>query len=343
MAVLLAAAPESLATRTQGARPQSVQVSPGSDTLRASGGIPADVAGMFEVPVAFQQTPSGTYLVFDRRAQSVFAIAPNRRDVRKLVAIGPESGRIIEPTTLDVGPDGIFVVADAPNRVERIQFFNEQGERVGGFSFPGRASYRVYLGMRALSGVGSLRFTGRSLLVNQPETGWLVTEYGLSGTPVRSFGALRPTGQEDDRDVHLALNVGLPLANPAGGFYFVFLAGEPRFRKYAGDGTLEFERLMQGRELDTLVKTLPARWPRRRVAGEELPMVPPTIRTAAVDAAGRLWVSFIVPRTHVYDQDGERVRKVQFEAAGTLAPDSMFFTRSGRLLVTPGLYEFDPR
>lgn len=298
---------------------------------------------MFELPVAFQQTPSGVYLVFDRRAQSVFAIERNRRDVHKLVAIGPESGRILEPTSLDVGPDGIFVVADAPNRVERIQFFNEQGERVGGFSFPGRASYRVYLGMRALSGVGSLRFTGRSLLVNQPETGWLVTEYGLSGTPVRSFGALRPTGQEHDRDVHLALNVGLPLVSPTGGFYFVFLAGEPRFRKYSKDGALEFERLMQGREIDSLAQTSPGRWPRRTVAGEELPVVPPTIRTAAVDPGGRLWVSFMLPHTYVYDQEGERVRKIRFEAAGTIAPDSLFFTRSGRLLVTPGLYEFDPR
>lgn len=321
----------------------SATVVAGVETLMASGGIPADLAGMFELPVAFQQAPSGLYLVFDRRAQAVFAVERSRREARRLVAIGPESGRILEPTTLDVGPDGIFVVADAPNRVERIQFFNEQGEKVGGFSFPGRASYRVYLGMRALSGVGSLRFTGRSLLVNQPETGWLVTEYGLSGTPVRSFGALRPTGQEHDRDVHLALNVGLPLANPAGGFYFVFLAGEPRFRKYARDGTLEFERLMQGREIDALVKTTPGRWPRRLLAGEELPVVPPTVRTAAVDSTGRLWVSFMLPITYVYDQDGDRVRRIRFEGAGTVSPDSLFFTRAGRLLVTPGLYEFDPR
>jgi hypothetical protein len=33
---------------------------------------------------------------------------------------------------------------------------------------------------------------------------------------------------------------------------------------------------------------------------------------------------------------------VQFRGAGILAPDSLFFARDGRLLVTPGLYEFKP-
>jgi hypothetical protein len=33
---------------------------------------------------------------------------------------------------------------------------------------------------------------------------------------------------------------------------------------------------------------------------------------------------------------------VQFRAAGIFAPGSLFFAANGRLLVTPGLYEFDP-
>jgi hypothetical protein len=33
---------------------------------------------------------------------------------------------------------------------------------------------------------------------------------------------------------------------------------------------------------------------------------------------------------------------VQFQGAGVISPTSMSFTRNGRLLVTPGLYEFDP-
>ena len=67
----------------------------------------------------------------------------------------------------------------------------------------------------------------------------------------------------------------------------------------------------------------------------------PTIRTAAVDRAGNLWIAFVVPYTYVYDRDGDKTRTVQFRAAGIITPNSLFFGSNGRLLVTPGLYEFD--
>ena len=38
---------------------------------------------------------------------------------------------------------------------------------------------------------------------------------------------------------------------------------------------------------------------------------------------------------------GEKLRTLQFHAAGTVAPSSLFFTPNNRLLVTPGLFEFD--
>jgi hypothetical protein len=312
------------------------------DRLRPLGGLPAHLAGMFEEPLGFQRLPSGRFVVFDRRAHAIYAIDARGTEATKIVDIGPEQGRVLQPTAFGTA-GGILVVADGPNRVERIQFFNEQGQRIGGFTLPGRASARVTLGSFVLSGVSSLQFTGRSLLINQPETGALITEYGLAGTPVRTFGALRATGHEADRDVHLALNVGLPVINPAGGYYFVFQTGQPRFRKYARDGALEFERVIQGRELDGVMAALPTSWPRRAVAGETLPLVPPVVRAAAADAQGRLWVSLVVPYTYVFDEDGDKLRAVQFEAAGVLAPTSLWFSDRGRLLVTPGLYEFDAR
>jgi hypothetical protein len=312
-----------------------------ADVLQSVGGVPAHAAGRFEEPIGFQRMASGRLIVFDRRAHALYAVDARTGEASKIVAVGPEQGRLLGPTAFDTQGE-IIVVADGPNLVERIQFFNEQGERIGGFTLPGRASPRVTLGTLVLSGVGSLQFTGRSLLINQPETDALVTEYGLAGTPVRTFGTLRRTGYETDRDLHLALNVGLPLVDPLGGFYFVFQTGEPRFRKYARDGTLEWERLMQGREIDDLVNALPTTWPRRRMGDEVLPVVPPVVRSAAVDPDGRLWVSFLVPYTYVFDRDGDKVRTVQFRGAGILSPTSMFFASRTRLLVTPGLYEFDP-
>ena len=142
--------------------------------------------------------------------------------------------------------------------------------------------------------------------------------------------------------MHVALNAGIPIPDPKGGFYFVFMAGPPAFRKYDANGELVYERAIQGREIDPVVAAIPNRWPRRSSGGGEVPFVTPTIRTAAVDPAGRLWISFVVPFTYVYDEGGEKIRTVQFRGAGIIAPSSLSFTARGRLLVTPGCYEFIP-
>ena len=113
-----------------------------------------------------------------------------------------------------------------------MQIFDAGGVRTGGFLLPGRGASRVVLGTLALSGVATLTFNGKLMLMSHPETGWLFTEYTLTGVPMRSIGQLRKTGHEADRDLHLALNAGIPIADPNGGFYFVFMAGQPMFRKY---------------------------------------------------------------------------------------------------------------
>lgn len=314
------------------------------ETLRSSGGIPAHLAGMFLEPVNFQRGLSGEYFVFDRRAHTVYIVDADKSAARKVVQIGHEEGRIIEPGAFDLEPaGGTFVVADAPNSRERIQLFGPAGLRIGGFILPGRAAKRVVLGGLVLNGVGSLQYTGRSVLISQPETGALVTEYSLSGAALRTFGALRRTGHEKDHDVHMALNSGVPIVNPKGGYYFVFQAGEPMFRKYDRHGQLVFERYVQGREVDPMLGTLPTTWPRRRTGPDaEMPLVTPTVRTAAAAPDGSLWISLAGTYTYVYDADGDKIRTVQFHAAGPIAPTSLFFTSDGRLLVTPGLYEFEP-
>lgn len=299
-----------------------------------------DVVGQFREPIGFKQTANGDYYVFDRRGHAVYSVDAGGRSSRKLVQIGSEDGRVIEPSAFDAAVNGSFAVADAPNGRERVQLFDAAGVRTGGFLLPGRGTSRVVLGALSLNGVGTLVFTGRSILMSQPDSGWLLTEYGLAGTPTRTIGQLRRTGHESDRELHLALNAGIPIPIPGGGFYFVFMAGPPAFRKYDAEGELVYERQIQGREIDPVVQAIPNRWPKR--ASGELPMVAPTVRTAAVDAAGRLWVSFVVPYTYVYDSDGEKVRTVQFRGAGVISPSSLAFAASGRLLITPGCYEFAP-
>jgi len=312
------------------------------EILQSTGALPPHVAGVYREASAFQQVASGQYFVFDRRAHAVFGIDAKMSTTWKLVDIGQEAGRLIDPTAFDAEPGGSFVVADAPNGRERIQIFGQGGRPVGGFSLPGKAEARLTIGSVVLSGIGSLQYTGRSILMSQPETGSLITEYGLGGTPTRSIGALRQTGHEGDRPVHLALNAGLPLVNPRGGYYFVFQAGVPLYRKYDATGNILFERHIEGPELDLLVKTLPTDWPRRQTDDGSVPLVVPNIRTAAVDPNGNLWIALMVPYTYVYDPDGEKTRVVQFRGAGFIQPTSLFFASPSRLLVTPGCCEFNP-
>lgn len=311
------------------------------EVLRSTGGLPAHIVGAFREPSVFQQTPDGRYFVFDRRGQAVHRIDRERTAATRIVQVGPEDGRIVGASTFDLGPGRRFVVADAPGGRERVQTFDLDGRRLGSFRLPGRAAPRITLGPIVLNGVGSLAFTGRSILMNQPELGGLITRFSQNGVPYETFGSFRRTGHEADRDLHLALNSGLPLEDPRGDHYFVFQAGRPLFRKYDRDGVLLFERHIEGAELDPLINTLPTVWPTRPdERGRELPLVPPTVRTAAVDRAGNLWVALSTPFLYVYDPTGEKIRTVRLQAAGVVHAASLHFPDDRRMLVAPGCYEF---
>lgn len=313
------------------------------EVLRSVGGLPPHLVGTFEDAVDFQQATSGMYYVLDRRGQAVYSVDAARTRAQKIVEIGGEEGRIIQPTGFDVARDGSIAVADVPRLQQRIQAFDPNGTRINGFFLPGQPAARVTIGNLMLNGASSIQHTGRTLLISHPESGSLFTEYSLGGYAQRSIGALRTTGFEDDRELHIAMNAGLPLVDPTGGFYYVFITGTPLIRKYDNRGTLVFERHVEGRELDDYLAAQPRRWPRRRVEEKEVPFVTPAIRSAAVNDRGELWISFSVPYTYVYDRDGDKIRTIQFHGAGLMSPTSLSFAPNGRLLVTPGCYEFDPR
>ena len=313
------------------------------ESLRSVGGLPPHIVGTFENPVGFQQASNGTYYVLDRRGQAIYSVDASRTRVQKIIEIGGEEGRIIQPTGFDLSRDGRIVVADIPRQQQRVQTFDAQGTRVTGFFLPGEPAARVTIGNLMLNGAGSIQHTGATLLISHPESGALFTEYSPSGYAQRSIGRLRTTGFEDDRELHIAMNAGLPLVDPTGGFFYIFITGTPLIRKYDPHGTLVYERHIEGRELDDYLAAQPKRWPRRRVQDKEVPFVAPSITAAAVNARGELWISFAVPYTYVYDKDGDKIRTVQFHGAGLINPTSLSFAPNGRLLVTPGCYEFEPR
>lgn len=307
---------------------------------RASGSLAPHVAAAFDEIAACHLSSSGEYLIFDRRAHAVYTVAPGSDTPKRIVQIGSETGRIIRPTAFDSAADGSFVVADAPGDRQRVQFFSAAGTTLGGFTMPGHGVPQITLGDLVLSGLGTLEYTGQTVLISQPELGSLVIEYLPTGTPLRTFGDLRETGQEKDPQVHAALNLGITLVNPKGGYYFVFLSGVPLFRKYDSAGQLVFERHIEGIEMDPYVERAPTTWPRKR---GEIPIVPAMVRTAAVDREGNLWISLAAPFTYVYDASGDKRRTLQFRGAGIISPTSFFFTDERRVIVTPGCYAFDGR
>ena len=157
------------------------------------------------------------------------------------------------------------------------------------------------------------------------------------------FYAVTREQMNPNSSFHLALNLGLPLRTPDGGLIFVFQTGAPLFRKYAADGRLEFERHIEGPQLDDYIRTLPDTWPARKAGDGTYPLIPPIVRTAAISPEGDLWVSLVPRYIYVYGPDGDKRRIVQIDATDPFSPTSLSFSRvSGatRALVTPGCYEF---
>jgi hypothetical protein len=312
------------------------------ETLRAVGGLPAHIAGRFEELTICRQTTAGAFLIFDRRQHSVFSVAPGADLPTELVTIGAEPGRLLQPYAFDAGPDGTFVVADAPGNRGRVQAFLASGTRRAGFSMPSVGHPLLVDGV-AITGLASLVAARSSVFLSQPESRSLIVERGFDGVSARSFGELRATGHEQDPPLHHALNSGLVVINPEGGFYYVFAAGIPVLRKYDDRGALLFERHIEGVELDAYMRDRPTVWPRRKTDSGVFPVVRPIVRAAVADANGSLWISLDVPFTYVYDRRGDKQRIVQFRATGVLAPTDISFTPSGRLLATPGCHLFDVR
>jgi hypothetical protein len=321
------------------------QSKPDGERLRPIDSLPAHLCGQLREPVAFSQTPAGQYLLLDRRQHTVSVVDNTRTKLTVLLRAGMEKGAVLQPAALSLTPENTFAVSDAPLGRERVQVFSTTGAFITAFLLPGSAAPRLTLDSVILNGSGSLHFTGKTVLLNRPESNSLVWILGLDGKVISQVGSLRPTGHESNRDVHLALNVGIPLATSDGGVLFVFQTGVPMFRKYAADGRVEFERHIEGPELDGYIQAMPTTWPLRTLGDNSYPFVPPTIRTAEVSPEGDLWVSLTPAVTYVYNAAGEKTRTVQFDATGPLAPTSMFFSRASgetRLLVTPGCYEFNP-
>jgi hypothetical protein len=313
---------------------------PDLELLVAGRGLPTAFTSQLLDPVGCAETGTGELLVLDRRMHVVWAVDAKRATWRKVVLSGQKLGQIERPSALALGPGDQFVVADSSQGADRLQWFDLSGKMAGAFWLPDKHQPPIILQSVVFNGIGALHFARDSFYVGYPFRGSLISEVDLKGLTVRQIGLQRPTGQESDPELHLALNFGAVAADPTGGFYYIFQTGEPLFRRYDADGHLVFERHIEGVEIDEKTRALPNVWPRPADREGNKPFVEPMVRAAAVDRTGRLWVSLQSGFTYVYDRRGDKIRTVQFDADGVVAPSSLFFTTDGRLLVAPGCYEF---
>jgi len=99
------------------------------EVLRSVGGLPPHIVGTFEEPANFQQAANGVFYVFDRRGHAVHSIDSDRRAAVKIVNIGPESGRILQPTGFDMAPDGRGRRRPAPNPPRTKRRIGRGGDR----------------------------------------------------------------------------------------------------------------------------------------------------------------------------------------------------------------------
>jgi hypothetical protein len=91
------------------------------------------IAGRFHDPRGFQQSASGRYFTFDRRAHERWGIDSDFDGPFRIVKIGGEPGRIIDPTS-----------------------FATAGFRAGGFCLDQAGHPRITIDNTVLSGAGTV-------------------------------------------------------------------------------------------------------------------------------------------------------------------------------------------
>ena len=148
---------------------------------------------------ASSSPPPAVLRLRSARARGLHASTRRRRAARRSSRSARETGPHHRPDRVRlVAPTARFVVADAPQRpASASRSSRAAGSRSAASRCRAARSRASCSSNIVLNGIGSLQYTGRSILISQPETGALVTEYSSStATPHRTFGELRPTGHE---------------------------------------------------------------------------------------------------------------------------------------------------
>lgn len=238
----------------------------------------------------------GKYFLTDIDGNRILIVNERMELERDFGRIGSGPGRLFHPGYLDVGPDGTVFVEDSGN--ERIVKFDQGGNYLGELRLP------AHLGLA----VGAQN----ELYLGDPYEGHLVSVYSSSGQKLRSFGQLKkysdvygPAFSDKDAPYTIAFNRVRLSTDKEGNVYVSFML-TPLIQKYRPDGTLLFERRLEGSEIDQLMDAIQkTKYISTRGDGADARIV--ALDPVIDPANGNLMVPLVDGSIYVADREGKKI------------------------------------
>lgn len=242
---------------------------------------------------------NGKYFVSDFEHNRVVVLDEHLNKEREIGRIGSGPGRLIHPSDISVSRDGTIYVVDSGN--DRIQSFTTDGQYTSEF----RTTLFEGFGVDSRDEVH----------LNQPEKGSLVTVYSASGKQLRSFGKLKNFSEvygrqfdSKNESYRIAMNRVRLFIDAEDNIYVTFMLA-PILQKYKPDGSLLFERRLEGPEIDNLTRILVTDTPDKYISfgydGLDARVI---VLDPVVDPrSGRIYVILADSSVYVADQNGDRL------------------------------------
>lgn len=268
---------------------------------------------------------AGEYYVSDFRGNRIVVLDEYLNVRRGIGRIGSGPGQLIHPANIRVTNGGIIYVVDSGN--DRIQQFDTDGHYV--------REFRTTL----FEGFG-LNSRGEVFL-NQPEQGFLVTVYSPFGRKLRSLGKLKTFSsvygqqfQQKDDPYKIAINRVRLSVDDEDNVYVSFMLA-PLIQKYSPDGTLLFEKRLEGPEIENLTRVLVTDTPDKYISfaydGLEERVI---VLDPVVDVSGkRIYIILADGSVYVADWEGNKLSWLRPSIREPLYPYASALSLTGEVLV----------
>lgn len=254
-------------------------------------------------PSSIVSSSSGDLFVLDNMNHRVLVFREGRF-LRQIGQIGQGEGDLHQPVAMCIDKNDRLYIVDQENK--RIQIFLSDGSPYGRFQADTETNTIT---------VDSLG----EILINNPNSGDLVTVYSAQGRKVRTMGELAPVslgypGHARDEDLKPFLGRAYLLADESGIYIVHFFM--PLVRKITENGELLWERRLEGKPVEELARTFwgePGSRPAKSVRSLDHRQFTNIIACAAIAEDGRLLVVLADGTLLALAPDGTPVAQVDLD------------------------------